>query len=89
MQLAKQKLFKNLGIVLVLSCTAVTSLSYAGSREQAKRVHDRLVGVPPSATVIDSMAAKISAGDSIGAAYEAMNKGSSERVSYQFRRWPR
>ena len=73
MQLAKQNLFRNLGIVLVLSCTAGMSLSYAGPREQAKRVHDRLVGVPPSGAVIDSMAAKISAGDGIGAAYEAMD----------------
>ena len=73
MQLAKQNLFRNLGIVLVLSCTAGMSLSTAGPREQAKRVHDRLVGVPPSGAVIDSMAAKISAGDGIGAAYEAMD----------------
>ena len=27
----------------------------AGPREQAKRLHDRLVGVPPSAEVLDSM----------------------------------
>ena len=44
----------------------------AGPREQAKRMHDRLVGVPPSETVLASMAAKIAAGDAIGAAYEAM-----------------
>ena len=63
MQLAKQNFFRNLSIVIVLSCTAGASLSYAGPREQAKRIHDRLVGVPPSGAVIDSMAAKISAGD--------------------------
>ncbi len=73
MQLAKQNLFRNLSIVIVLSCTAGASLSYAGPREQAKRIHDRLVGVPPSGAVIDSMAAKISAGDGIGAALEAMD----------------
>ena len=44
----------------------------AGPREQAKRMHDRLVGVPPSETVLASMAAKILAGDALGAAYEAM-----------------
>ncbi len=73
MQLAKQNFFRNLSIVIVLSCTAGASLSYAGPREQAKRIHDRLVGVPPSGAVIDSMAAKISAGDGIGAALEAMD----------------
>ena len=73
MQLAKQNLLRNLSIVFMLSCTAGASLSYAGPREQAKRIHDRLVGVPPSGAVIDSMAAKISGGDGIGAALEAMN----------------
>ena len=73
MQLAKQNLLRNLSIVIVLSCTAGASLSYAGPREQAKRIHDRLVGVPPSGAVTDSMAAKISGGDGIGAAFEAMN----------------
>ena len=49
------------------------SLSYAGTREQAKRLHDRLVGVPPTAAVLDSMSASIAAGDGMGAALEAMN----------------
>jgi hypothetical protein len=44
----------------------------AGPREQARRMHDRLVGVPPSETVLASMAAKILAGDAVGAATEAM-----------------
>jgi len=45
---------------------------FAGPREQAKRLHDRLVGVPPSAAVLDSMTTKIQGGDAIGAANEAM-----------------
>ncbi len=75
MQPAKQNLFTNISIVIViaLSCTVGASLSYAGPREQAKRIHDRLVGVPPAAAVMDSMAGKISAGDGIGAALEAMD----------------
>ena len=38
---------------------------YAGraSLERAKRMHDRLVGVPPSDTVLDDMALLISGGD--------------------------
>ncbi|MEA2079828.1 MAG: hypothetical protein U9P00_08225 [Pseudomonadota bacterium] len=34
----------------------------AGSREQAKRIHDRLTGVPPTVDVLDAMTAKVSAG---------------------------
>lgn len=60
-------------IAVVLSFCVGSSLAYAGPREQAKRIHDRLVGVPPTATVLDSMATKISNGDSLGAAYEAMD----------------
>ncbi len=45
----------------------------AGPREQAKRIHDRLVGTPPSAAVLDSMTNKLVAGDGLGAAYEAMD----------------
>lgn len=55
---------------LVLLATAQTSL--AGPREQAKRLHDRLTGVPPTAATLDSMATKITAGDALGAAAEAM-----------------
>ena len=46
----------------------------AGPREQAKRMHDRLVGVPPSAAVLASMEASIAAGDPLGAANEAMTE---------------
>jgi len=55
--------------LLVLACAAPAA---AGPREQAKRIHDRLVGVPPTEAVVTSMAAKIAANDAIGAAYEAM-----------------
>ena len=61
----------HVGLALIL--TAVfTSSALAGPREQAKRMHDRLVGVPPSAAVLNSMAASIAAGDPVGAANQAM-----------------
>lgn len=72
MQPVKRKLLRSLSFVVVLFFTVGTSLSHAGPREQARRIHDRLVGVPPADAVIDSMAAKIAAGDGIGAALEAM-----------------
>ena len=58
-------------LAVAVSLLALPAL--AGPRDQARRMHDRLVGVPPSAAVLDSMAAKITAGDEIGAAYEAMD----------------
>ncbi len=45
----------------------------AGSREQAKRMHDRLVGVPPSEAVLTSMQVSIDGGDPLTAAYTAMD----------------
>jgi len=55
-----------------LLALAFAAPAAAGPREQAKRMHDRLVGVPPTETTLASMAAKIAGGDAIGAAYEAM-----------------
>jgi hypothetical protein len=55
-----------------MSLVLATSAS-AGSREQAKRIHDRLTGVPPSAAVLESMSADIEAGDATSAAITAMS----------------
>lgn len=44
----------------------------AGPREQAKRIHDRIAGVPPSAVVLDDMASDIQSGSALNAAYTAM-----------------
>jgi hypothetical protein len=41
-----------------MSLTAA-SVSHAGSRDQAKRIHDRIAGVPPSADTLDEMAALV------------------------------
>ena len=78
MRVAKSKYTKHwsfaiLNLVIALSCFITTSTAYAGSREQAKRIHDRLAGVPPAATVLDSMTTKLEGGDALGAAYEAMD----------------
>lgn len=45
----------------------------AGTREQAKRIHDRLAGVPPSNDVLDQMESLINTGDVRGAADIAMD----------------
>ena len=59
--------------VTVVVLIGATSLAAAGPREQARRMHDRLVGVPPSDVVLNSMSTKISGGDAVGAATEAMS----------------
>lgn len=59
--------------VTVAVLIGATSLATAGPREQARRMHDRLVGVPPSDAVLNSMSTKISGGDALGAAMEAMS----------------
>ncbi|MDH5323884.1 MAG: hypothetical protein OEZ68_02845 [Gammaproteobacteria bacterium] len=60
-------------LLILVSLLAVSVNGMAGPRDQAKRIHDRLAAAPPSEAVLASMAAKIDAGDSIGAAMEAMN----------------
>jgi hypothetical protein len=52
---------------------ALTTAAYAGPREQAKRIHDRLAGVPPSESVLSAMEANILAGQPLQAAYTAMD----------------
>jgi len=70
---AKQRPFAIWSIVIALSCFVTTPTALAGPREQAKRLHDRLVGAPPAPTVLDSMTTSIEGGDALGAAYEAMD----------------
>ncbi len=72
MQTTTLGVIRNPVIVLAICCTVGTSLAHAGPREQAKRIHDRLVGVPASNAVLDSMADKIGNGNAMDAAFEAM-----------------
>ena len=66
--------------VLAGSLLAV-GVAQAGSREQAKRIHDRIAGVPPSAAVLDQMAAEIAAGRPLNAANIAMQSSAFYRVT--------
>lgn len=50
-------------------------------RAQAKRMHDRLAGVPPSASVLNQMEALIKAGDTAGAAELAMDNSAFYNVT--------
>jgi hypothetical protein len=53
----------------------------AGAREQAKRLHDRITGVPPSDAVLTAMAAKITSNDAIGAAAMATDNSAFYNVT--------
>ena len=71
---------RSLGRAAALSLLAIAWLTLsaqpasAGPREQAKRIHDRLVGTPPSAAVLDAMATILSTpgADPLDAALLAM-----------------
>ncbi|MGX5173480.1 hypothetical protein ACUR5C_05575 [Aliikangiella sp. IMCC44653] len=58
--------------VLLVGLFSFSTHSNAGPREQAKRIHDRLAGIPPSESVLNDMQAAIENNDAIGAAYTAM-----------------
>ena len=77
--------FKCLTNSLILGVTIggllLSSHSLAGSREQAKRIHDRIAGIPPSADVLDDMTDEIEAGNVNQAAYLAMDNSAFYSVT--------
>ena len=69
-----------LGSVLV-SLYPLGADAGALERRQAKRIHDRLAGVPPSQTVLDLMEQDILSGDARAAAFRAMSNSSFYNVT--------
>jgi len=74
------------GMALRSLITAVLALiiatpAAAGSLEQARRMHDRLAGVPPTAEVLQQMQNLIAAGDEQGAADIAMENANFYSVT--------
>src|SRR5689334_13777022 len=68
----KQRISRIAHAATAAACIAAAAAGHAGPREQAKTLHDRLVGTPPSAAVLDAMQAKVASGDAVGAAMQAM-----------------
>jgi hypothetical protein len=60
-------------VTAALALAALAASAQAGPREQAKRMHDRIAGVPPSAAVLDAMETEIAAGRTRAAADIAMD----------------
>jgi hypothetical protein len=63
-------------VVVALVTLGMMAPAHAGYREQAKRLHDRLAGVPPTGTVLQQMEDAINPalpGDAVAAAFIAMD----------------
>ncbi len=60
-------------VTAVAAVSAIAFAAHAGPREQAKRMHDRLAGVPPTAAVLNAMETEIIAGRIQQAALMAMD----------------
>ena len=59
-------------LALLLAVNFMTAtVAHADARDQAKRIHDRLAGVPPSETVMNTMVGLIESGNPNGAALAA------------------
>ncbi len=57
------------GVAWAIAMSAqIATPALAGPREQAKRIYERIAGVPPSAAVLDQLAARTAAKDLMGAA---------------------
>ena len=76
MHLSRKRIINACSALIFTISIASVSVTIAGPREQAKRMHDRLTGVPPSEAVLTSMTAMIQGGDTLGAAMEAMDNPS-------------
>jgi hypothetical protein len=65
----------------VAAIAACAAAAHAGPREQAKRIHDRIAGVPPSAAVLNQMESEVASGDPEAAAMLAMDNPSFYSVT--------
>jgi len=69
-----------LSIVALLLVGSI-STAVAGPREQAKRMHDRLIGVPPTEATLTEMTNRIQSNETVGAALYAMETANNPRAS--------
>jgi hypothetical protein len=74
--------FIQLTVIGLISISLIGNAS-AGPREQARRIHDRLAGVPPTETVLVGMEADVASGQAgaIAAAYTAMDNSNFYNVT--------
>jgi len=70
---------RKIALACVLACVAVAAS--ANDRDKAKRIHDRIAGVPPSEATLTQMEALVAANDAIGAANIATQSPSFYNVT--------
>src|SRR5688572_3473309 len=70
---------KSVGLACVLASVAFAAS--ADDRDQAKRIHDRIAGVPPTEAVLDQMTAMVAASNPLGAALIATQNPSFYNVT--------
>jgi hypothetical protein len=75
-----------LSLVVILSLSSISQVSVADSREQAKRIHDRLTGVPPTEAVLNDMASQIGSGDAFGAAMKILSPSTAGSLENEYRK---
>lgn len=75
------KISKHVLLSITVCSLLMPAISSAGSREQAKRIHDRVVGIPPTAEVLDEMTIYIDQGKVSDAAYLAMENSAFYSVT--------
>lgn len=68
-------------VTALVALVAFAALASAGPREQAKRMHDRIAGVPPADAVLNAMETEIAAGREDQAALIAMDNPSFYSVT--------
>lgn len=72
------------GALLAAGVLLAAGTAAAGPREQAKRIHDRLNGAPPSAAMLDAMTARVQSGNAVGAALLAIDGNAQVPASGSF-----
>ncbi len=58
--------------------------AWSDERDQARRIHDRLTGVPPSDAMLDAMTDAVAGGDAVAAALYAIDGAPGVAASGQF-----
>ncbi|HEX6398040.1 MAG TPA: hypothetical protein VFZ95_11495 [Steroidobacteraceae bacterium] len=71
---------KKVGLAILVA-GVVTATASANDRDKAKRIHDRIAGVPPTEAVLDQMETLVANGDAIGAAHIATQNASFYNVT--------
>jgi hypothetical protein len=79
MNTPKVSILKSVGLACVLAGVALSAS--ANDRDQAKRIHDRIAGVPPSEATLDTMEGLVAGGNALGAALIATQSPSFYNVT--------